>query len=99
MTPSPKRKRVPCPTCKLDMNGTAKDKPNPCPQCGQGRGKPWRERGIAVTLSREHWPNDLSLLPKTTDREDYHWLRSAGLKPMKPGETRKVRLIIGEIEP
>jgi len=44
---SPRRpKAVRCPTCKLDMNVQPNSKPNPCPQCGQGRGRKPKRKAV-----------------------------------------------------
>lgn len=83
-----KRKRVPCQTCKQNMNAAPNDKPNPCPLCGQGRGS---KRGIVVPAKMCRCGcGQLALDSK------FLTMKKLGIKAMKPGEVRKVRLIVEE---
>jgi len=54
-----------------------------------------KKKGIVVTARRGH---NLCLVAPSRRTEPapvcYHWLVRAGLKPLKPGESRKVRIIV-----
>ena len=106
-----KRKKVRCPTCGLDMNAAANSKPNPCPQCGQGRGPAKRKKGIVLNWwIYRHTIGEMGGLAmtkaqanKSAKKTPIHYespimrsLYKAGLSPLKPGESGKVRIIVEE---
>ena len=71
-----------CPTCNLDMNLPPNDEPNPCPQCGQGRGTNRNERFLKAAIrfaAFRFGKTCLSNIEATREfRDAYRALRASG---------------------